>query len=335
MLQWLTQNFDRNDSISKECYQSVENMLHDYAERNNVSVENAASSLLKALDNEVRKALRDEPCIDDNPQAQFLLKLKTVAQAVGEEARLAAKLEHHPSFRGLNRDDVWKLVVPQREEIGSKLTAEENECGSLAGSFRGFSRLLESQGKPITVDWLIDLHHESTRDSYKTRFPTSEPDMFFPQGLRHEGTNLELRAGKELSKNGKLELQSKKEFTTTKGGNVELQFEPKTNYELRLQAGNILARYETDIRAAGNDPDKKLKAVARATQDLYRSHLFADGNTRTTVMMMMNRLLLDAGLSPALLDEPRVAGGHSLQEFIQKIKEGQERFQALRGNEVQ
>jgi len=74
--------------------------------------------------------------------------------------------------------------------------------------------------------------------------------------------------------------------------------------------------------------------IADTAQKLYRSHLFDDGNTRTMLFSVMNRMLLDNGLSPTILHEPKTAGGFSLDEFIGQIREGQERFQQLKNQQV-
>jgi hypothetical protein len=49
---------------------------------------------------------------------------------------------------------------------------------------------------------------------------------------------------------------------------------------------------------------RKQAVIARAVQELYRSQLFAEGTRQWTVSMVMNRMLLDAGLPPAILNEP-------------------------------
>ena len=63
--------------------------------------------------------------------------------------------------------------------------------------------------------------------------------------------------------------------------------------------------------------------------ELERAHLFSDGNARTYGFVVINKLLIDAGLSPTILENPNHLDGFSIEEIVQEIREGQGRFQAL------
>lgn len=78
-----------------------------------------------------------------------------------------------------------------------------------------------------------------------------------------------------------------------------------------------------------SNEDNKLKAIARLVQDLDQLHPFYDGNIRTFGVLLMNKLLLDEGLSPCCLIDPNCLDGLSERELVEKIKEGQRQFQTL------
>jgi len=45
----------------------------------------------------------------------------------------------------------------------------------------------------------------------------------------------------------------------------------------------------------------------------------------------MNRMLLDNGFSPSILDDPKVTTTCSLPQFVQHIKDGQKTFEMMTG----
>jgi hypothetical protein len=94
------------------------------------------------------------------------------------------------------------------------------------------------------------------------------------------------------------------------------------------RAAAILDAYREGIAGAGTE-DGKLEVIGRTAQALQRSHVFSDGNTRTALFNALNRMLLENGLAPAVLPEPRAAAGFTLEQFVAAIRESQQRFQAL------
>lgn len=89
----------------------------------------------------------------------------------------------------------------------------------------------------------------------------------------------------------------------------------------------IVKAYEREIAAAGGDETAKLRAIARCCQDLDQSHVFEDGNIRTVAFLVMNKLLAENGLSPAILAEPNCFDGFSIDQLVTEIRAGQATFQ--------
>jgi Fic/DOC family len=281
------------------------------------------------------KDLNDAIKADEGLQPAFASKLLALTAAVREETILAGKLDQHDALSGIAEKDLWRLVAPAKGQADDdKWLADSVNQGSLAGMLRGFGHMIEAQeqGEPITTESLAELHGDMTAGTFKMGIDIDEDSMRFPQGLRDgEGTDLGLDGGGVVTDAGRAELRdaAAKEpwFKLRDGddGDVSLEFAPKSGEEVRARADSILASYEKE-KAAATTPEEKRLAVARATQDLYRSHLFQDGNTRTVVFLTMNRLLLDAGLGPAILAEPRAAAGYSLREFAGEIEKVRRRL---------
>lgn len=76
--------------------------------------------------------------------------------------------------------------------------------------------------------------------------------------------------------------------------------------------------------------DEKLHAIARLCQDLDQLHVFVDGNIRTTGILLLNKLLIENGLSPSVMHDVNQLDCLSEDELVTIIKEGQEFFQRLK-----
>ncbi len=73
--------------------------------------------------------------------------------------------------------------------------------------------------------------------------------------------------------------------------------------------------------------DKKLEIIARICQNLDQMHLFKDGNIRTIGFLLLNKFLIENGLSPTIMYDPNMIDLRSIQEIIEEIKKGQTYFQ--------
>lgn len=89
--------------------------------------------------------------------------------------------------------------------------------------------------------------------------------------------------------------------------------------ELRAVTADDSARREYDV----------LRLIADCCQSLDQYHLFADGNIRTSVFLVMNKLLLENGLRPVLPHDPNVMDMHSLSEIASHILDWQDNFDRL------
>lgn len=69
--------------------------------------------------------------------------------------------------------------------------------------------------------------------------------------------------------------------------------------------------------------NEKIKTIVKFIQSSLQLHPFADGNIRTCYILL-NRLLVEEGLSMTLLANPYQLYGFSVTELVQIIKEGQQ-----------
>ncbi len=87
--------------------------------------------------------------------------------------------------------------------------------------------------------------------------------------------------------------------------------------------------YYSNIAEAKKDKEK-LAAIVSLSEALEIGHYFPDGNQRTIVFVMLNKLLIENGFSPVILEDPAVFDGyHSIEELILDIEIGKENFITL------
>lgn len=101
------------------------------------------------------------------------------------------------------------------------------------------------------------------------------------------------------------------------------------------KAAEIIATYHRELADAKKIPNAQMRetailtCIAKCCQDLFQHHVFDDGNTRTDVFLVMNKLLLQNGLSPSILHEPNVVAMYSLKQIVKLIRKGQTMFSKL------
>jgi hypothetical protein len=218
------------------------------------------------------------------------------------------------------------------------------------------------QGDPperLTVDELEGLHQRATENTYRgnllqltyqsqledldeqqrqIQILQYMQDARIPSDLRQGPTRLALRLEGETTEQGRQQIEHQileQDFDgwfeiqpNSPPGEFVLIYPDRTPEQCRQRAQAILDDFYNRLPQAQTGQEKRL-LIAETVQRLYRSHLFKDGNTRTIVFTAMNRMLLDAGLSPAILPEPKGAGGFSLQQFSDEILKGQFVFRCM------
>ena len=92
----------------------------------------------------------------------------------------------------------------------------------------------------------------------------------------------------------------------------------------------FLADEEEDDYDDDELDELKLRAIIRGVQDLEVLHTFTDGNCRTMVFCVLNKLLLQNGFDPVIMLNPNRLDGLSEDQLIAEILDGQQRFRDVR-----
>ncbi|KTD33718.1 ankyrin repeat-containing protein [Legionella nautarum] len=151
-------------------------------------------------------------------------------------------------------------------------------------------------------------------------------DGYVPLSSVKDKANLKLAfdPDKALAKNcSESDLQSL--HAKLAQGDARLVYQPPEASKLEQQLAIILRIYNSNINQANTD-DEKILLIAELIQRCTRLHPFRDGNNRTFVNCLANRLLIENGLCPVLLFEPNIFEFHTPTELVSVLKDAQQQF---------
>lgn len=117
------------------------------------------------------------------------------------------------------------------------------------------------------------------------------------------------------------------------GYKISSNYVNATQEIIAQKINDIFATFYTEIENAA-DKEAKLLAIVAACRKLEIGHFFSDGNQRTIVFVILNKLLLENNFLPVILEDPLVFDGyHSKRELLKDISQGMANFLSTMQNE--
>lgn len=110
----------------------------------------------------------------------------------------------------------------------------------------------------------------------------------------------------------------------------EYRFKSKGSLIQRMSQANRLVQILQRDFSNSISNESKFRSIVCFVQNLEQSHLFSDGNLRTSAMVLLNALLINANMTPVIWCNPNKIDGHSLDECCELVKQGQKRFLSYR-----
>jgi hypothetical protein len=101
---------------------------------------------------------------------------------------------------------------------------------------------------------------------------------------------------------------------------------PAFGYVPELLEG-IVTSYNEEIKRAQTS-DEKLRVIVKHVQDIEQLHPFQDGNLRTCILLLQ-RLLIQNGFLPVMLEEPNIFDAYDLDTLIEEVKIGMQNTQTI------
>lgn len=115
----------------------------------------------------------------------------------------------------------------------------------------------------------------------------------------------------------------------TKSTNQYIYLTRQSNpIDVRHYLESSIQEYNKNINSA-NDQTAKLTAIVKLVKDLHQYHPFGDGNGRTFIFMLLNKLLMMNNMPPTILSRPGMVSGFSTNELVNEVVIGQDRFKQL------
>lgn len=269
------------------------------------------------------------------------------------ERELAAAMSR-PVFKDFPRDQAWRLLIDAKHHARGKY-GFESEAGYMAAMMRAFTRMLRDHVPRVTADYYRELHDMAVADvltrsgqQMATGFRNSkiygvafrpDADTWSQAGYdelvaKYNSREQDPYYGEHGHPLGDDVLASEPSAMVGPGlAEKELKLKPLALERCRRLADWVLRVYYEKIEkikgAQGDTQDARLTAIVRCCQDLDQLHLFFDGNIRTIVFLLMNKLLMDNGLLPTIMDEPNILDCKSVAEIKQAVLAGQARFKSV------
>lgn len=236
-------------------------------------------------------------------------------------------------------DNLWRMCIDFDSQDGGCYTFED-EPGYLAGMLNGFQFMLGSMENVLDAEWLEQLHDQCISGVLRDNAIDELGDI--PSGYR-DGTRNGFRLSTiNSTPEGREEIN---ELTQPHAlfANYFSEFNDSTimtptwtRQQCKVMADRIFSQYRlelyeipTENRELGDINDDKYSVIARCCRNLEVAHLFRDANARTIGFLLVNRLLLDNGLPPTIMQNPNHFDMFSVAQLVQEIKEGHNRFNEL------
>jgi hypothetical protein len=109
--------------------------------------------------------------------------------------------------------------------------------------------------------------------------------------------------------------------------NKQLYFRPPQPKNLQSLLIQLCQNYNNSIKKAKNQ-EEKLEIIIKTIKKHELIHSRYDGNGRTS-LILLQRLLIQNGFLPTLMENPNHIDGHDLNSLIEEIKQGMKYTQAL------
>jgi len=262
----------------------------------------------------------------------------------------------HPAFKGIREIDLWRLVVDGLQQIDEGeygwLKYDVRERGSVKNALLAYDFMLQHVNEPLTEDSIKEIHALCLKnveffktDSGGRRYRINSGEY------RNTTVGFLVKMGWNLTKGGLEELQgieskddSTSEHSTEMFRGLSLREREPGKYsvhpsyfarsiDMQQEVGEAIAKeidqYHDEINSTKN-PDEKNKIIIRFTQKIEREvHPFEDGNVRTICLILFNKLRLQNGLRPVILENPNCFDGYTIDQIVEEVERGERNFEAV------
>lgn len=303
------------------------------------------------LESELIKAKREQA------QRRFLEARQKMADFLGSDRCPEV-------FKGIKQERLFALFIDGNRlnpssfstpvNLTTQMTFDKKEPGYTAAMMEAFIFLFSSDS-PLNADFIERLHDIAIHDVDAI---VSEEALALDKGYRghhsNEKESFGLELGTTLSATGFSELLAKlkdERYSFTFNGlkeqaldlfienprkTIDLEGAKKSRIVSRAPrvAGILKASINHLIHLYQEEPkttkEEKLEAIFRFLQAIEQIHPFYDGNIRTFMVLLLQKLLVDQGLEPAWFNDPNCLDCLSIDELKDKYEEASIKYRTLK-----
>ncbi|MBS0605091.1 MAG: hypothetical protein JSS60_08690 [Verrucomicrobia bacterium] len=246
--------------------------------------------------------------------------------------------------------DKWKECIDGKyHHLGKDVFAKGTHGGCVEPEYvpsmeRAFEFCAGYLNKKVDADWYLQLHQHTCghfngdpkvylmgQEKVGVFRDSDDTIMWWPSGFYV----ITVEAKKELEE---LDAEIKREFGPgfglgamtfdTTHGCWKHSYATLSRTQVRQIFDKFLREFYIEVESAPT-PDAKLTAIARLNKRLELLHPPRDGSGRTNTAFI-NKVLVDYGFTPSILDQPFVSSTYGLTRWTQYVKDGMAKWQRLR-----
>lgn len=253
------------------------------------------------------------------------------------------------AFSKFPKKEMYRMFIDHNRQNEGENTFDVKEPGYKCAMLKAFDYISKTIGKKVDADEFVLIHDLCVENVFQ------ENGNSFDKGLRRGAWyGLEETTERKISYETKKEWESEKLILTEKRADEILdeydedEYDRITDQYLRKltsdgmlvdtpkrtiaavveRINKVLHEYYDQLEKA-NIPEEKIASIAKLCRALEIMHVFNDGNQRTIVFVLLNKLLIENDLSPTILQDPYVFDGYcSVNELVSAIKIGQSIFRS-------
>lgn len=260
-------------------------------------------------------------------------------------------------FLDFDHANYWKILIDKAywSLNNPRIFDQQSSPGYLQNTTTALLYMLQTINNDITIDYIISLHdiayHE--KNSKLLGLKSYGISTIKLEAVTEDG--IEELIAKIKNASGKLSLhystQKNSQFnddniidvnvsdTSILAKEILEHLESKDWYAVDLaristisdaahKIKELLVQYKRSIQ--DDDDETKLYAIAKFICDIHQYHPFEDGNGRTFIFLLLNKLLIMNGFEPTIISVPGKFSAHGIRELVKEIKNGQDVFKSLK-----
>src|SRR6185312_3514759 len=250
----------------------------------------------------------------------------------------------HPAFSHLPDEEYWRLIIDGTQQTDPTERGwqkyDEREAGSVRSLLNAFSYMLKTIDKEPLSETLIQEFHRLIFEINPSKAMTSEYikrdcnnynviNVCRDNGYTPEG----LAMLQERAKKGEFGIEEGSDRKDGKGKRPRItphqdQISKTINHIIQ-EYNQKLKKIQKEILDMPAARAAKLLNIVICIQELELLHPFTDGNGRIFCIVTLNKLLLENGFSPVILEDPNRFDCFTPEQLVVEIEAGMGRFQKL------